>query len=128
MKNKKLDAVKMMRNIRDKLSNTYKNPQIEEKELQQIRKKYKMKSWYSLFNYPFSGERIMVTVGDGGSIPVYLHELMVKVGTHEFKAVIGFSDRLGVSLNIIGRKSFFEEFVVCFDDKEKLLALKFANR
>jgi len=36
--------VKMMRNIRDKLSNAYKKPQVEEKELQQIRKKYKMKS------------------------------------------------------------------------------------
>ena len=37
MKNEKLDAVKMMRKIRDKLSKTYKNPQVEEKELQQIR-------------------------------------------------------------------------------------------
>lgn len=54
----------------------------------------------------------MVTVGDGGSIPIYLHELMVKIVTHEFKAVIGFSDRLGASLNIIGRKSFFEEFEI----------------
>ena len=52
----------------------------------------------------------MLTVGDGESIPIYLHELMVKIGTHEFKAVIGFSGRLGVSLNIIGRKSSFEEF------------------
>jgi predicted aspartyl protease len=34
---------------------------------------------------PFSGERIMVTVGDGGSIPIYLHELMVKVGTMNLK-------------------------------------------
>jgi len=42
MKNEKLDAVKMMRKIRDKLSKTYKNPQVEEKELQEIRKKYKM--------------------------------------------------------------------------------------
>jgi len=66
----------------------------------------------------------MVTVGYSGSIPIYLHKPMVKIGTHEFKAIIEFSDRLGVSLNIIGRKSFFEEFAVCFDDKEKLLALK----
>ena len=42
---------------------------------------------------PFSGEKIMVTVGDGGSIPVYLHSLMVRIDSHEFKAVIGFSDR-----------------------------------
>ena len=66
----------------------------------------------------------MVTVGDGGSIPVHLHELPVKVGSHKFNAVIGFSDRLGVALNIIGRKSFFEEFVVCSDDLEKVMTLK----
>jgi len=73
---------------------------------------------------PFSGEKIMVTVGDGGSIPVYLHKLLVRIGSHEFNAVIGFSDRLGIALNIIGRKSFFEEFVICFDDLEKVLTLK----
>ena len=44
MKNKNIDSVKMMRKIRDKLSNLYKNPQVEEKELNQIRKKYKIKS------------------------------------------------------------------------------------
>ena len=73
---------------------------------------------------PFSGEKIMVTVGDGGSIPVYLHDLPVRIGSHKFEAVIGFSDRLGVDLNIIGRKSFFEEFIVCFDDRKKVLTLR----
>jgi hypothetical protein len=66
----------------------------------------------------------MVTVGDGGSIPVYLHTLPVRVGSHEFEAMIGFSDRLGVDLNIIGRTSFFEEFIVCFDDRKKVLTLR----
>lgn len=74
-------------------------------------------------NY-LDGERVMVTVGDGGSIPVYLHDLKVKIGTHEFGSIIGFSDRLGVDLNIIGRKNLFEEFVVCFDDKNELLTFK----
>lgn len=73
---------------------------------------------------PFDGEKIMVTVGDGGSIPVYLQNLLVRVGSHEFKAMIGFSDRLGVDLNIIGRTSFFEEFIVCFDDRKKVLTLR----
>ena len=73
---------------------------------------------------PFSGEKIMVTVGDGGSIPVYLHTLPVKIGSHAFNAIIGFSDKLGVDLNIIGRKSFFEEFIVCFDDRKKVLTLR----
>jgi len=41
MKNKKFDAVKMMREIRDKLSRIYnKDPEIEKRELQDIREKY----------------------------------------------------------------------------------------
>ncbi|MBU1077901.1 MAG: hypothetical protein KKH98_11455 [Spirochaetes bacterium] len=44
MKNKKFDAVKMMRKIRDNLSRKYAdNPELEEKELSEIRKKYKIK-------------------------------------------------------------------------------------
>ena len=74
--------------------------------------------------YYLDGNKIMVTVGDGGSIPVYLHNITIRVGSHTFKAVVGFSNRLGVALNIIGRKSFFEEFVVCFDDKEEVLTFK----
>ena len=42
---KKFDAVKMMREIRDKLSQLYKDdPEIEEKDLECIRSKYKMKA------------------------------------------------------------------------------------
>lgn len=43
MKNKNIDSVKMMRKIREKLAIIYKNPQVEEKELKQIRKKYGIK-------------------------------------------------------------------------------------
>lgn len=42
--NKKFDAVKMMRKIRDNLSKKYaSNPKLEEKELSEIRKKYNFK-------------------------------------------------------------------------------------
>ena len=45
MKNKKFDAVKMMRKIRDNLSRKYaNNPKLEEKELSEIRKKYNFKN------------------------------------------------------------------------------------
>ena len=38
---KKFDAVEMMRKIRNKLSRRYlKNPELEEKDLEQMRKKY----------------------------------------------------------------------------------------
>ena len=40
MSNKEIDSVKMMREIRDKLSALYLDPRIEEKDLEKIRKKY----------------------------------------------------------------------------------------
>ena len=43
-KEKTIDAVAMMREIRDKLSKEYlDNPGVEEKELEQIRRKYGIK-------------------------------------------------------------------------------------
>jgi len=40
-KKKKFDSVKMMREIRDELSERYlKNPNLEKKDLEKIRKKY----------------------------------------------------------------------------------------
>ncbi len=45
MKDKKFDAVKMMRDIRDKLTKRYlENPDLEKADLQKIRKKYKIKT------------------------------------------------------------------------------------
>lgn len=44
IKEKKFDAVKMMRRIRDKLSKKYsERPDLEDKELELIRKKYGIK-------------------------------------------------------------------------------------
>ena len=43
MKNKKFDSVKMMRDIRDKLSKKYNNnPKAEQNDLKLIRNKYKL--------------------------------------------------------------------------------------
>lgn len=45
MKDKKFDAVKMMREIRDKLSQLYKeDPEAEKRDLEFIRSKYKVKA------------------------------------------------------------------------------------
>ena len=40
MKKKEFDSVDMMRDIRKKLSLLYTDPQLEEKELEKIRRKY----------------------------------------------------------------------------------------
>jgi len=44
MKDKKFDAVRMMREIRDKLSKRYsEDPEAEKRDLEAIRRKYKIK-------------------------------------------------------------------------------------
>lgn len=54
-------------------------------------------------------------------IIVYTHRLEIQIGDEEFNAMIGFSRRLGIGFNIIGRKDIFERFKVCFDEKEKVV-------
>ncbi len=71
----------------------------------------------------YSGKKQMITVGDGSLIPIYLHRLRVNLNDYEFEANIGFSDRLGIGFNILGRKDFFEEFVFCFDDYKKVMTV-----
>ena len=68
--------------------------------------------------YPY-GEMRMVVVGDGSFIPVYFIKLPMKIGEVEFIAEVGFSEKLGVGFNLLGRKDVFENFEVCFDDTKK---------
>ncbi len=65
----------------------------------------------------YSGERKDVTVGDGGMIPLYLFKLDVTIEQLKITAKIGFSDRLGTGINIIGREDILDKYVVCFDGK-----------
>jgi hypothetical protein len=51
-KRKKYDAVKMMREIRDELSNKYnRNPEQQQKDLQAIRKKYNFQKDFGIKPY-----------------------------------------------------------------------------
>ena len=70
---------------------------------------------------PEKGRKIFVIVGDGGSIPVFLHKLNVKIGNIPFQATIGFSERLGVGFNLLGRKDFFAHFDITFSDRKKTI-------
>lgn len=62
------------------------------------------------------GKLQMIVVGDGSYIPVYLHDLTLHIGEFEIIAPVGFSERLGVGFNILGRKGIFDQFQVCFND------------
>jgi len=62
------------------------------------------------------GRRQMIVVGDGSYIPTYFHDLPLQIGSYEVIAPIGFSERLGVGFNILGRTGIFDQFQVCFND------------
>jgi hypothetical protein len=72
------------------------------------------------FNY-LSGDRVFLQVGDGGYIPVYLHDLDVQIGPERFTGKVGFSEKLGVGFNILGRKGFFDRFKICFQESSGIL-------
>lgn len=63
-----------------------------------------------------TGKKSSATVGDGNLIPVFYHTLPIKIGNISLPAIIGFSPRLGIGFNLLGRKDIFERFVVVFDD------------
>ena len=65
------------------------------------------------------GEPSSVVVGDGSVIPVFIHWLPIKIGHISFKASIGFSPRLKIGFNLLGRKDIFDRFKVVFDERNK---------
>jgi len=69
------------------------------------------------------GEKNFMTVGDGTQIPVYIHNINVRFIEKKFKAKVGFSDKLGIGFDILGREGFFDRFVVCFDDRRRILKI-----
>jgi len=75
------------------------------------------------FDYK-KGRRILMQVGDGGMIPVYLHELPMQLGVIKFQAPLGFSERLGVGFNLLGRLGVFERFRICFHEKRKVVSFQ----
>lgn len=68
-----------------------------------------------------TGEKKVVTVGDGDHMEIYLHTIDVRFANKIFKAKIAFSADFGAGFNLMGRASFFERFRFCFNDKGKVL-------
>jgi hypothetical protein len=68
-----------------------------------------------------TGRRVYVQVGDGSFIPVYLHDLEVQIGKHRLTAPLGFSDKLGIRFNLLGRTGIFGYFKTCFDERQFVL-------
>jgi hypothetical protein len=62
------------------------------------------------------GRQQMIMVGDGSLIPAYFHDLSIQIDEWQIAAPVGFSERLGVGFNLLGRKGIFDQFQVCFND------------
>ena len=69
------------------------------------------------------GRKKFMTVGDGSLITVYFYRIPVRFSETNFEADIGFSRQLGIGFDIIGRRDIFERFVICFDEKNKLVEI-----
>ena len=65
-----------------------------------------------------AGKQQFAVVGDGGTIPFYLHPVAVQLGSDRFHMEIGFSDRLGVGFNLMGL-DVFSRYRVTFDGRAK---------
>jgi len=63
-----------------------------------------------------SGRRQMVVVGDGSFISVFVQNLLVEIGGTQLTIPVGFSERLGIGFNLLGRTGVFNQFEVCFND------------
>jgi len=70
------------------------------------------------------GRKVFVQVGDGVLIPVFLHDLPVQIGGRRFTGVIGFSAKLGVPFNLLGRLGVFEHFRICFREKRRVVSFQ----
>lgn len=70
------------------------------------------------------GNLVYLQVGDGSFIPVYLHELEVQIGAERFTAKVGFSEKLGVGFNLLGREGIFERFKICFQESQRIMTVE----
>ena len=71
-----------------------------------------------------AGEKVYLQVGDGSFIPTYLHDLGLQIGAEQFLAKVGFSDKLGIGFNLLGRSGIFERFKICFLEKQAALTFE----
>lgn len=66
-------------------------------------------------------QRIQLTVGDGDMLPVYLHRVRMSIGGERFIAPLGFSEKLKIGFNLLGRSGIFNRFDVTFSDAKRLV-------
>ena len=67
--------------------------------------------------------RRYMALGNGSVIPIYLHAMKVRFAGVEMMVPAGFSDALRVGFNLMGRAGFFDRFLMCFNDRARVLTV-----
>ncbi|MBI4342115.1 MAG: hypothetical protein HY599_01965 [Candidatus Omnitrophica bacterium] len=73
-------------------------------------------------------KRRYVTLGNGSVLPIYLQHIRVRFAGMEFLAPAGFSDALRMGFNLMGRSGFFDRFLMCFNDRARVLTVSRIER
>jgi hypothetical protein len=73
------------------------------------------------------GRKSHAQVGDGSLIPVFLHRLPMQIGGKRFEATVGFSEKLGIRFNLLGRQDVFQHFKICFHERRKVVTFQTVN-
>ncbi len=73
------------------------------------------------------GRKWFAQVGDGSLIPVFLHRLPMQIGGKRFEATVGFSEKLGIRFNLLGRQDVFQHFKICFHERRKVVTFQTVN-
>jgi len=65
--------------------------------------------------------RRYMSLGNGNVLPIYLTRIRVRFASQEFTVPAGFSDALRMGFNLLGRAGFFDRFLMCFNDRARVL-------
>ena len=62
--------------------------------------------------------------GASSKLVGYVHEVKLTINNYSFRCKMAFSDDLQTGLNLLGRESVFDKFILLFNEKEKFLEIK----
>ena len=65
------------------------------------------------------GEKVGMSVGDGGRLCVYVHRVEVRIEKLRLKTDIHFTDGLRTGVNILGREGLLDRYRISFDGPKR---------
>ncbi len=74
-----------------------------------------------LLNFDIESGEKHIFQGASAKLVGYIHKIRMIIAGKEIECKVAFSDELSTSFNLLGRQDIFDEFRVCFDDKERFV-------